>query len=65
MLKESKASNVGQSESLLKEFPAMFTDLLQKMLVTNPKKRITIEEILGHEVVKPFHKVEEEVECKK
>lgn len=43
----------------------MFIDLLQKMLVINPKKRMTIEEILSHEVVKPFHKVEEEVECKK
>lgn len=61
MLKESKVTNTGQSKALLKEFPAMFIDLLQKMLIVNPKKRMTIEEILSHEVVKPFHKVEEEV----
>lgn len=59
MLKESKASNSSQSKGILKDFPSMFIDLLQKMLVINPKKRITIEEILAHEVVKPFHKPEE------
>ena len=37
----------------------MFIDLLQKMLTINPKRRITIEGILAHEVVKPFHKPEE------
>lgn len=61
MLKESKVANIGQSKILLKDFPSMFVDLLQKMFIFNPKKRITIEEILSHEVVKPFHKVEEEV----
>lgn len=35
----------------------MFIDLLMKMLTFNPKKRITIEEILSHEVVQPFRKV--------
>ena len=65
MLKESKVSNIGQSKGLLKDFPLMFIDLLQKMFIFNPKKRINIEEILNHEVVKPFHKIEEEVECKK
>ncbi len=43
MLKESKVTNVSQSKALLKEFPAMFIDLLQKMLIVNPKKRMTIE----------------------
>ena len=65
MLKESKVSNVGQSKMLFKDFPMMFIDLLQKMFIFNPKKRISIEEILAHEVVKPFHKPEEEFECKK
>lgn len=35
------------------------------MLIFNPKKRITIDEVLGHEVVKSFRKVEEEIVCKK
>ena len=43
MLKESKVTSNGQAKVILKEFPAMFIDLLQKMLVINPKKRTTIE----------------------
>lgn len=35
------------------------------MIVFNPQKRITVEEILRHEVVKAFHKIEEEVSCDK
>ena len=35
------------------------------MIVFNPNKRLTIEEILNHEVVKAFHKPEEEIICKK
>ena len=42
MLKESKITNFGQSTILLKEFPEMFVNLLEKMLIVNPKKRITI-----------------------
>lgn len=59
MLKESKTSNISQSKAILKDLPSMFIDLLQKMLTINPKRRITIEGILTHEVVKPFHKPEE------
>ena len=43
----------------------MFYDLLEKMMTFNPKKRITIAEILSHEVVKPFRKLEEEISCTK
>lgn len=44
MLKESKvASTIPQSKTILKDFPAPFIDLLQRMLVFNPNKRITIE----------------------
>ena len=35
------------------------------MVTFNPYKRITIEEILNHEVVKAFHKPEEEIACNK
>jgi serine/threonine protein kinase len=59
MLKESKTSNNSQSKAILKDLPSMFLDLLQKMLTINPKRRITIEGMLAHEVVKPFHKPEE------
>lgn len=48
MLKESKVSSIGQSKVLFKDFPTMFIDLLQKMFIFNPKKRISIEEILAH-----------------
>lgn len=60
MLKESKVSHsVAQMRYLFKDFSPMFADLLEKMTLFNPKKRITIDEILAHEVVKPFRKVEE------
>lgn len=35
------------------------------MVTFNPRKRITIEEILNHEAVKAFHKPEEEISCNK
>lgn len=45
-----------QSQKYFKDFPPMFADLLQKMMTFNPKKRLTIEQILDHEVVQPFKK---------
>lgn len=35
------------------------------MLIFNPQKRITIEDILSHEVVKSFRKIEDETVCSK
>lgn len=55
-----KMSTNAKPASLLKDFDASFIDLLERMLVFNPKKRITIEEILEHEVVKSFRKVDDE-----
>lgn len=49
----------------MKEFSLGFVDLLEKILVFNPKKRLTIEQILNHEIVKAFHKPEEEICCEK
>lgn len=60
-----KISNTSSPSSYLKDFAPAYVDLLQKILVFNPKKRITIQEILEHEVVKEFHKPEQEVCCEK
>jgi len=38
-------------------------DLLTKLLVFNPYKRITVEEALAHSFVRDFRKVEEEITC--
>jgi|JI10StandDraft_1071094.scaffolds.fasta_scaffold1103273_2 serine/threonine protein kinase len=43
--------------ALLKDFDPSFVDLLEKMLIFNPKKRIDIDDILAHEIVKPFRKI--------
>jgi mitogen-activated protein kinase 15 len=40
-------------------------DLLQKMLMFNPKKRITVDEALGHYFFKDVRNVEEEINCGK
>lgn len=40
-------------------------DLLQKILVFNPKKRISVEEALEHSFFKEVRNVEEEVNCSK
>ena len=48
MLKEIKLHIQSQSHLILKEIPAGFRDLIEKMVVFNPYKRITIEEILNH-----------------
>lgn len=37
-------------------------DLLRKMLVFNPKNRITVEEALAHPYLKDFHNPSEEIE---
>ncbi len=43
-----KISNLNQSKNILKDISLVFEDLLTKILVFNPKKRLTIEEILKH-----------------
>lgn len=67
MLKESKVAHTGSSQAKLvfKDLPGPFVDLLQRMLTFSPAKRIKIEEILAHDVVKQFRKPEEETECNK
>jgi len=40
-------------------------DLLKKLLMFNPDKRITVEEALDHPYVTQFHNIEEEISCDK
>jgi len=40
-------------------------DLLKKLLMFNPDKRITVEEALAHNYVTQFHNIEEEISCEK
>ena len=39
-------------------------DLMQKLLVFNPNKRLTAEEALNHPFVKDFHNVDDEPSAK-
>jgi len=40
-------------------------DLLKKLLMFNPDKRITVEEALAHNYVTQFHNIEEVISCEK
>ena len=51
-----KAPTTSNPSAFLKDYHHAYVDLLTRMLVFNPKKRMTIDEILHHEVVKDFHK---------
>jgi len=48
MMKEIKSSTTAKSSTFLKDFSPHFIDLLEKIIVFNPSKRLTIEEILSH-----------------
>ena len=63
MMKEIKISVNGKSNNFLKDFSPLFVDLLEKIVVFNPTKRLEIEDILNDEVVKAFHKLEKEIVC--
>lgn len=65
LIKEMKISPNTKPAALLKDFNPSYIDLLERMLIFNPKKRMTIEDILSHEVVKPFRKIEDEIVCRK
>jgi serine/threonine protein kinase len=65
MLKEIKISPNTKPANYLKELSPAYANLLERILVFNPKKRLTIDEILSHEVVKSFRKKEEELSCLK
>lgn len=65
MIKEIKSTSTSKSCNFLKDFTPAFADLLEKIIVFNPSRRIKIDDILNHEVVKAFHKPEEETTCDK
>ena len=65
MVKEIKVPPNSKSTNYLKDFSAPFGDMLQKMLSFSPRRRMTIDQLLNHELVKAFHKPEEEVSCEK
>ena len=60
-----KISSHSKPSNLFKEFGPGYADLLEKMLVFNPSKRATVDDILNHDLVKSFRKKEEETVCKK
>ena len=51
-----KITNHNKITNSIRQFGPLYKNLLDKMLIFNPKKRITIDEILKHELVKSFHK---------
>lgn len=61
MLQSSKIAYNSQKINFLKDFDPGFSDLLSRIIVFNPKKRMGVEDILAHEIVKPFRKKDEEV----
>lgn len=42
MIKEIKSSAISKSNNFLKDFPAPFADLLERIIVFNPARRIKI-----------------------
>lgn len=50
-------------ESLYPKANRLALDLLAKMLVFNPEKRLTVEECLAHEYLKELHSPDEEPIC--
>lgn len=49
---------------LFKNFEPQAIDLLRKLLVFDPNRWITVEEILGHPYLSDFHNKKDEVCCK-
>ena len=56
MIKEIKISTNAKATNFLKDFSPSFADFLERIIVFNPNKRMKIEDILNHEIVKAFHK---------
>jgi mitogen-activated protein kinase 1/3 len=50
---------------IYKDANPLAIDLLEKMLVFNPHKRITVEEALAHNYLRSLHNSKTETECKK
>jgi len=65
MLENLPEPNERGLESMYPSADADAHDLLKKLLMFNPDKRITVEEALDHPYVGQFHNPEEEISCDK
>ena len=66
MIKELKTKHSGNdAKNIMKDVPPQIADFLMKILVFNPKKRLTLEQILSHPIVENFRKKEDETETSK
>jgi len=66
MLENLPIPRMGQDlESMFPNIDSDALDLLKKLLMFNPDKRITVEEALEHPYVSQFHNTEEEISCNK
>lgn len=65
LLVECEAKKSKSITSLFKGCSSDAIDLIRKLLVYNPEKRINVEEALKHPFFAKFHCEEEEIECKK
>lgn len=52
LIREAKIPSSCSPAAFLKDLPPQYADLLQRILVFNPTKRITAEQILQHELVR-------------
>jgi len=65
MLENLPEPNERGLESMYPNVDGDAHDLLKKLLMFNPDKRITVEEALDHPYVTQFHNIEEEISCDK
>ena len=65
-LKTSASSSKNQlHQENLKKFHPLLLDLMLKMLVLNPKKRITVSEMLEHPYMRDVRKIDDEAKWDK
>lgn len=62
---KAEARKIRSISLLFKGCPEEAIDLVRKLLVYNPEKRITVTEALSHPFFKKFHNPKEEIECKR
>ena len=58
MIDMLKPKVMNSSNNVFKNMDEDFVDLLKKMLQFNPSKRMTMNELMEHRLVKSFRKIE-------